>query len=182
MDAIPSYKTVAALALVMVALQVANTLTGYALNTFGLIPRSLGGLPGLLLSPWLHGSWLHLLSNLLPFMVLSAIVLRDGMPRYLGVSAAVILIGGLLVWSLGRSSIHVGASGWVFGMWAYILACAWFHRSFSNIAAALFVFAFYGGMAWGFLPRHGVSFESHLAGALAGIAAARLLVARRQPA
>lgn len=179
MDAISSYKTVTTLALVMVALQVANAFTGYTLNTFGLIPRRLDGLPGLLLSPWIHGSWVHLFSNLLPFVLMSAIVLRDGMSRYLCVSAAVILGGGMLVWCLGRASTHVGASGWVFGLWAYILAAAWFHRSFSNLVAALFVFAFYGGMVFGFLPERGVSFESHLAGAMAGIAVARLLVVRR---
>lgn len=181
MDAISGYKTVAMLALVMVALQVANTLTGYTLNAFGLIPRTLDGLPGVLISPWLHGSWMHLFSNLLPFVVLSAIVLRDGMSRYLVVSGAVIVIGGLLVWGLGRGSIHVGASGWVFGLWAYILASAWFHRSFGNLAAALFVFAFYGGMVFGFIPERGVSFEAHLAGAVAGLAVARALAAHRVP-
>lgn len=181
MDAIPGFKTIATLALVMVALQVANALSGYTLNTFGLAPRSLSGLPGLLLSPWLHGSWAHLIGNLLPFLVLSALVLREGMPRYGLVSAAVIVLGGLLTWCFGRSSLHVGASGWIFGLWAYLLASAWFRRSFGNLAAALFVAVYYGGMVFGFLPARGVSFESHLAGALAGIVVARLLVTR-QPA
>jgi membrane associated rhomboid family serine protease len=182
MDAIPGYKTVCALALAMLALQAANTFTGYALNSFALVPRTLGGLPGLLLSPWLHGSWFHLIGNLLPFAMLSAIVLRDGTSRYLTVSAVVIVLGGLLVWCFGRRSIHVGASGWVFGLWAYILASAWYRRSLDNLIAALFVAVFHGGMVLGFLPRHGVSFEFHLAGSLAGIAAARLLVAQRQSA
>lgn len=172
-------KVVAALMLLMLALQGLNTVTSYSLNAYGLYPRALSGLPGLLVSPWLHSSWAHLMSNLVPFVAMSAIVLREGLSKYASVSAAIIVFGGLMVWCLGRSGVHVGASGWVFGLWGFILASTWFTRSLGNIVAALAVVAFYGGMIFGFVPQQGVSFESHIAGALAGWGAAWVHTQRR---
>ncbi|WP_407316615.1 rhomboid family intramembrane serine protease [Pseudomonas sp. nanlin1] len=157
----------------MCAVQVVNTLTGYSLGVFGLLPRTIVGLPGIVTSPFLHGSWLHLIGNLLPFGVLSLMVCSDGLRRYVAVSATVILVGGGLVWVFGRGAYHVGASGWVFGLWVYVLARAWFQHSWGNLFTALVALVFYSGMLYGFIPRYGVSFESHIAGALAGYWAAR---------
>jgi membrane associated rhomboid family serine protease len=169
------YQVVAWIAGLMCLVQVLNTLSGYSFNGFGLLPRTLRGLPGIGLSPFLHGSWLHLMGNLLPFMVLSAMVLSEGVRRYLTASVLIILLGGGLVWLFGRASFHVGASGWVFGLWVYVLARAWYRHSWGNLAMAVVALVFYSGMVWGFVPRYGVSFESHLAGALAGLLTAKLL-------
>ncbi len=179
MDAFRHYKIIAALALTMIVLHLVNAISGASLNTLGLLPRSLSGVPGIVLAPLLHGSWSHLLGNLLPFCVLSALVLRDGLRRYVAASSVIIVGGGALVWLAGRDAYHVGASGWVFGLWAFTLTQAWLHRSLANVAAALFVVAFYGGMVFGVMPQQGMSFESHIAGALAGILAATLYAGPR---
>lgn len=159
----------------MAATHFLNILCGHSLSAFGLQPRSLHGLLGIAISPFLHGSIAHLMSNALPFAVLSALVLISGIQRYAAVSLMVIAIGGLLVWSFGRDANHVGASGWVFGLWGYLIGQAWFSRSIKSLAIAVLVIVFYGGMVFGFLPRHGVSFESHIFGALAGWVTAWLL-------
>ena len=169
-----TFKTIGGLATLMFGMQMANTLTGYGFNAFGLLPRSLLGLRGILISPFLHGSWMHLGGNLLPFVLLSAMVAADGLRRYLTVSLSIVVIGGLLVWVFGRYSLHVGASGWVFGLWVYILARAWYRRSWLNLLTAVAALLFYSGMIYGFVPRYGVSFESHIAGAVAGFGTARL--------
>jgi len=82
----------------------------------------------------------------------------------------IIAVGGLLVWVFGRSASHVGASGWIFGLWSLCVATAWFDRRFGNILLAVLVLFFYGSMILGVLPGDpAVSFEMHLAGAIAGV-------------
>ena len=170
------FKTIAGLALFMVALQLLNVATGYSLLAFGLVPRTLHGLFGILTSPVLHASFAHLSANLIAFLVLGTLVIIDGLNRFIAVSVIVILLGGALVWLFGFSGVHVGASGWVFGLWAYLLSRAWFHRSWSNLITAGVVAVLYGGLIFGFLPRQGVSFEGHLFGAFAGFIAAKVLL------
>lgn len=170
------FKTIAGLALFMVALQMLNVATGYSLLAFGLVPRTLHGVSGILTSPFLHASFAHLSANLIAFLVLGTLVIIDGLNRFIAVSAIVILLGGALVWLFGFSGVHVGASGWVFGLWAYLLSRAWFHRSWSNLITAGVVAVLYGGLIFGFLPRQGVSFEGHLFGAFAGFIAAKVLL------
>lgn len=172
-------RVILGLAALMVAVQVINSLTANSLLSHGLVPRTWAGLQGIVFSPFLHGSVRHLLSNLLPFMVLSWLVATEGLQRYVRVALLVMLLGGLLVWLIGRSSIHVGASGLIFGLWAYLLARAWFQRSLVSFAVALITLVGYSGLILGFIPVPGVSIESHLAGALAGIVVAWLMHSRR---
>ena len=176
MDALKGFKTIAGLAVFMVALQLLNVATGYSLMAFGLIPRTVQGLFGILTSPFLHASFAHLGANLIAFVVLGTLVMAEGLNRFITVSAIIILLGGSLVWLFGFTGVHVGASGWVFGLWAYLLSRAWFHRSWSNLLVAGVVAVFYGGLIMGFVPRQGISFEGHLFGALAGFIAAKVLL------
>ncbi len=175
MDALKGFKTIAGVAIFMVALQVLNAVTGYSLLSFGLVPRTLFGLPGILTSPFLHASFAHLSANLIPFLILGTLVIIEGFNRFLAVSAIIIVLGGSLVWLFGFKGVHIGASGWVFGLWAYILARAWFQRSWGNLVTASVVALLYGGLIFSFLPRQGVSFEGHLFGAFAGFIAAKVL-------
>ncbi len=171
-------RVILGLAAVMIAVQVINSLTANDLLSHGLVPRTWAGLQGIIFSPFLHGSVRHLLSNLLPFIVLSWLVATEGLQRYVRVVLLVTLLGGLLVWIVGRPTIHVGASGLIFGLWAYLLARAWFQRSLISFAVALVTLLGYSGLILGFIPVPGVSVESHIAGALAGIVVAWLMHAK----
>lgn len=84
-------------------------------------------------------------------------------------SAIIIGLGGALVWLFGFSGMHIGASGWVFGLWAYILSRAWFQHSWGNLITAAVVALLYGGLVFGFLPRQGISFEAISPGHLQGL-------------
>jgi membrane associated rhomboid family serine protease len=176
MDALKGFKTIAGLAIFMLALQLFNVATGYSLIAFGLVPRTLHGLGGILTSPFLHASFAHLSANLIPFLILGTLVMIDGLKRFVVVSAIIVLLGGALIWLFGFAGVHIGASGWVFGLWAYLLSRAWFHRSWGNLIIAGIVALLYGGLIFGFFPRQGVSFEGHLFGAFAGFIAAKVLL------
>lgn len=174
-----SLRVILGLAAVMVAVQVINTLTGNSLLYHGLFPRTLSGLQGIVFSPFLHGSVRHLLSNLLPFVVLSWLVATEGLQRYVRVALLVSLLGGLMVWVIGRPVMHVGASGLIFGLWTYVLARAWYQRSLMSFGIAIVALVGYSGLIFGFIPVPGISVESHLCGALAGIFVAWVMHSKR---
>jgi membrane associated rhomboid family serine protease len=159
----------------LVVVQVVNSFTGNSLVHHGLVPRTVSGLQGIVFAPFLHGSVRHLLSNLVPLAVMSWLVMSEGVERYLRVAVLIVVISGLLVWCFGRSSIHVGASGLIFGLWGYVLARAWYQRSIVSVLIALFVVVTYSSLVFGFIPVPGVSFEGHIAGTIAGIFVAWLM-------
>lgn len=161
------------LAGMMVAVYVFNWVLQGWLYQYGLVPRQLNSLPGIYVAPFLHGSLAHLINNLVGLFIFSSLLFVHSLRRYLWSSFFIITLTGLLVWCFGRSALHIGASGWIFGLWALTIATAWFDRRFLNILIALVVVFFYGGMMWGVLPTDPrVSFESHLFGAIAGVACA----------
>ena len=157
------------------AVEVLNGFMGHRLNVWGILPRTTQGLIGIPLSPVLHGSFNHVLSNTIPLLVLGTLVGLRGSQVLVGVSLFIILVGGTAVWLLGRSAIHVGASGLVFGYFGYLVASGWYDRRPSTILAAIAVVVLYGGLLFGLLPTQSfVSWEAHLFGLMAGVLAARL--------
>jgi membrane associated rhomboid family serine protease len=148
----------------------------------GIQPRSTEGIDGILWSPFLHGGFAHLISNTIPFAILSGLTLVRGVRRYVSASAIIIVLGGLLVWlfAIGSNENHIGASGWVFGLFGFLIASAWFEKRPLSIGLAIVALALYGStILFGFLPRPGLSWEGHLFGFVAGVAAARILTTRR---
>ncbi len=156
---------------------------GARLDAFGIHPRTLWGLVGIPLAPWLHVGFGHLVANSLPFLVLGWFVMLRGVRQFFGVSLVITLLGGAAVWLLGRGNVHLGASGLIFGYLGFLLLRGWFDRTFWGVLGSLAVLGLYGGMVWGVLPSHpGVSWESHLFGFAAGVFAAWLTRSRRAPA
>ena len=166
-----------------------------SLNRYGLSPMALpyrwlsefepslpylaGSLRGILLSPLLHGSFSHLMSNTFPLLLLGGFVAIRGAKTIIGVSLLVIVLGGLLVWIVGRPAVHIGASGLVFGYFGFLVAQGWYERSIVSIVVAVGVLLLYGGIIFGVLPQSGfISWEGHLFGLVAGVLAARM--SRRQ--
>jgi membrane associated rhomboid family serine protease len=164
---------IAAISAIMIAVHVIDLVLGGFLKSFGIHPREMGTAYTILTAPWLHGDFAHLGSNLSGLIVLGFLCLLNGIRYFLKASLLIIVITGALVWLFGREANHIGASGWIFGLWSLAIAWGWFNRSWRNIAISIAVVFFYGGMVFGVLPTQGyVSFESHLFGALAGIFAA----------
>jgi membrane associated rhomboid family serine protease len=104
---------------------------------------------------------------------LAGLCLLEGVAYFVRASAIILFVSGVLLWLFGRDGVHIGASGWIFGLWSLTIVRAWFQRSYTNIFIALAVILLYGGLAWGMLPSGGsISFEGHIFGALSGVAAA----------
>ena len=151
--------------------EVVNLIFGYELNRFGIIPREIIGLRGLILSPFLHGSINHLVLNTAPLFILGLLVISRGVGAFLVLTIAVSIIGGLGVWSFGQpSTVHVGASGVIFSYFGFLLFKGFFDKKLKALLVSVGVFIIYGGMIWGVFPgTPGVSWEGHLFGFLAGV-------------
>ena len=156
-----------------------NLILGRALSQWGILPRTLRGLAGIPLAPFLHSGIRHLLLNTPPLAFLGALIIfsegENGRRAFMKTTAFVILAGGAALWLAGRPSIHLGASGLVFGYFGYLTAGGIFKRKLSAAAAALAAVASYGGILWGLAPTlPGVSWEGHLFGLAAGGLAAKI--------
>lgn len=188
----PAVVTMGVLAALMVVIQAVNSLApGLELNrSFGLIPRRLSGLDGVLFAPLLHGNWWHLLSNLVPFVIFGLLLFAGGVRQFVVVTALVWLLGGLALWLVGPSAVTIGMSGVIFGWLAYLLARGLFTRNIGQLLIGLVLLVLYGGMLISgilgaavrdFAGVSGVSWQGHLCGALAGVLAAFLVAKADAP-
>ncbi len=161
----------------MWAIEILDLFLGGALNQFGIRPRSVVGLRGILFAPFLHGSLFHLMANTVPFIILGWLVMLRRTSDFWPVTIIVTLVAGLGTWLFAPSlTVHIGASGVVFGYLGFLISRGYFERSFGAIALSLVVGLLYGGMIWGVLPGQlGISWQGHLFGFLGGILAAQLL-------
>ncbi|MEZ4775062.1 MAG: rhomboid family intramembrane serine protease [Bacteroidia bacterium] len=144
-------------------------LTGKSFSFLGILPRKLAGLPGIVLSPFIHGDLGHITSNSIPIFVLSA-GLFIFYQKIAGQVLSILWLGtGIWVWIAARSSFHIGASGLVYALVFFLFFSGVFRKETQSMAIALIVALFYGSAVWGILPiQEGVSWESHLFGACVG--------------
>jgi membrane associated rhomboid family serine protease len=168
--------------LLLYLIEIINTVMLHSLNrTFGLRPRSLDGFLDILTFPLLHANLAHLLSNTLPLIIFGFLVFLSGVRVFVTALASSWLGSGVVVWLIGGFNVTVGASGLVFGLFAFLLVRGFFNRSWWQILLSAVLFMAYGGILFGVLPTVAsfVSWQAHLGGALGGVAAALLLGTRR---
>ena len=184
----PALITVGSLAVLITLIQVLNALwsPAYRLTSeFGIAPRSVHGLTGVLTAPLLHVSWPHLLSNVVPLLIFGFLILVGGVRQFVAVTMLVWLVSGLGVWLIGpTNSVTVGASGLVFGWLAYLISRGAFTRQLGQIAIGVVLLVLWGGLFWTGIVRvvaadlvgvQTISWQGHLFGALAGVLAAFLV-------
>ncbi|MEZ2389825.1 rhomboid family intramembrane serine protease [bacterium RCC_150] len=162
----------------LVVIEVLNTaLLGSLNRTFGLRPRSLDGVFDILTFPLLHANFGHLLSNALPLVIFGFLVFLSGLRVFLTALAFSWLGSGLMVWFFGGGGVTIGASGLVFGLFAFLLVRGFFNHSWWQILLSAVLFLLYGGILLGMLPTvmGFVSWQAHLGGAIGGVLAAVLL-------
>ena len=147
------------------------------LDANGIRPRDVDGLEGILFSPFLHGGFGHLIGNTIPFVVLGVVIGLGGLVRVGLVTAIVMVVGGLGTWLVGpEGTIHVGASGVVFGYATYLLARGIYTRRPLHLGTGVLVLLVFGTtLLFGLVPTPGVSWQGHLFGAIGGVVAARLV-------
>ena len=136
----------------------------------GVYPRKLSGLQGILFSPLIHGGWKHLINNSMPVFLLSLALFYFYRDIAYKIWLLIYLIGGVLLWGVGREAYHIGASGLVYGLAAFLFLSGIIRRVRSLTAISLLVVFWYGSMWWGLLPiDFDVSFEAHITGAVSGV-------------
>lgn len=174
----------ASLVLVLYGVFYLNLFLGGILNGFGILPRTGRGLIGILLSPLLHYNLAHLTANAVSLFLLLVILFLHREYKPDQTLASIWLLSGFGTWLIGRAwngaqpIVHIGASGVIYGLVTYLVAAAWWLRSWTSAVWAIVLLFLYGGIFYGMLPQRGfISWEGHLCGAIAGI-----LTARRQHA
>ncbi|MBU2979184.1 rhomboid family intramembrane serine protease [Alteromonas sp. C1M14] len=166
-------KLLAAIAGLLIIIEVINVLTANSLNQFGVLPRALPYLPYIFTAPLLHGSVGHLTANLVPLLLFMWLSLQWGNRTFWLTTLTICIIGGLGVWLFGRSAMHIGASGMVYGYFGFLLLAGFRTRRAPYIVISVLVAILYGGMLFGILPtRAFVSFEYHFFGFVGGLIAA----------
>ena len=181
-DRANGFVLVAVMAGLMWLAEIVDAIVGHRLDQYGIEPRDSDGLVGIAASPFLHAGFDHLVSNTVPFLVMGFVIAFGGLVRVAAVTLIVAVVGGLGTWLVApASTIHIGASGIVFGYGAYLISRGFFDRSVVDIAIGLVVAVVWGGaLLGGLLPQDGISWQGHLFGALGGILASRALTRPRE--
>ena len=162
---------------------VVNSLLGGALLTLGVIPRTTIGLRGILFAPFLHGSLNHIVANSVPFLALGWMVMLRDERHFIPVTLAGMVVSGLMAWLLGApGTVHIGASGVIFGYLGFLMLTGWYTRSFGSILLSLVVTLVWGSLVLGVLPgAPGISWQAHIGGFLGGVFAARAFRTSSRP-
>ncbi len=140
---------------------------------YGLYPRDINGLRGILLAVFIHSDWKHLFNNSVPLLILGWAVFYFYREVAWRVILWVILMGGFWTWISARESFHIGASGLLYGLFAFLLFSGFIRRNTQLLSISFLVAFLYGSLVWGLLPiDYKTSWESHLWGFIAGAALA----------
>jgi membrane associated rhomboid family serine protease len=162
--------------------QIIQYLGLFDFSPYGNWPHHVEGLKGIIFSPFIHGSFEHLISNTLPILVLLTVLLNAYPDVGLFVLVFIHLASGALVWLLAPDNgIHIGISGIIYGIAAFLIASGIFRKDKTSVSIAIVVTLVYGGMVFGFIPKEGVSWQSHLYGAISGAFIAFVLRGRHLP-
>ena len=147
------------------------------LNHFGIRPHDVSGLQGILFSPFLHGNIQHAAANTIPFIILGALILIDGVSFFVAVSFGVMILSGLGTWFIGSpDQVHIGMSSIVFGYFGYLLSAGWYSQNPMRFMLGLGVALWYGlSFMYALVPQIGISWQGHLCGLLAGFFMGRVL-------
>ena len=143
---------------------------GYNFTPFGVKPREISGLAGIIFSPFIHSTLSHLWHNSVPTLVLIAGLFYFYKPVAWQVLFWIVLGSGLGTWLIGRDAYHIGASGVVYGLASFLFFKGIWSKHYRLTAFSLIVVFLYGSLIWGTMPiRDGMSWEGHLSGFLTGL-------------
>lgn len=143
-----------------------------SITQWGIVPRelSISSFLGIILSPFIHGSFSHIIANSIPLFVL--IVVLTATYRRLAVRVILwsVILGGSLVWSFARGGTVIGASGLIFALMGFLISNVIFRKDIKSFAIALLIFIIYGGCLMGIFPNDShISWEGHLFGLISGV-------------
>ncbi|MFC3907743.1 rhomboid family intramembrane serine protease [Legionella dresdenensis] len=177
-----NYPVLAGILIVLWGAFFLEALSGYRLLYLGIRPRHLSGLPGIVFAPLLHANFNHLFFNTIPLIVLSNFLLIDGLNYFLAVTAVITLISGVLIWCFAKPGVHVGASAVITGYWGLLVTDVYNQGTLTALILGAICIYYFAGIFLGIFPRaKGVSWEGHLFGLAAGIAASFIVTGNSLP-
>lgn len=163
------------LIVLMWVIQMVQSLFWTGIGRYGILPRDVHGLVGILFAPWIHHGWWHLVGNSIPFLVLGTLIQFKNTVIFWEATLLITIISGFGTWLLGSPGYHAGASGLVLGYWSFLIADAWFQRSLKAILMGSVTLILYSGFIYVlFHVRPDISWSGHLSGVMAGIVVAKL--------
>jgi len=168
-------------AFLMIAVKTTESLENVNWFFLGIHPLKIEGLLGILTMPFIHADWKHLWNNLPSFIILSVGVFYFYRPIGYKIFFTIYFLANILLWCVARHSWHVGASGLIYGLAAFLFISGIFRRYIPLLAITLLVAFLYGSMVWGLFPWHQFvtySWEGHFWGSFAGIVSA--IIYRKQ--
>jgi membrane associated rhomboid family serine protease len=165
---------VAVLVAIMWCVEVIDSISGGDLERHGIAPHDPDAIAAIAAAPFLHAGWGHLIGNTIPFLILGCAIALSGLMRVVWVTIIVAVVAGLGVWIFAPAgTVHIGASGLVFGYASYLIFRGLFSRSVMHIVVGLVVVVLYGStLVFSLVPRDGISWQGHLFGAIGGLLAA----------
>lgn len=160
----------ALLILLLIVIEYLEHYTGKSFVKYGVLPRTVQGLKGIICSPFIHSDWKHLINNAIPIFVLLSVLTFF----YRTIANEVLLwswlMSGLWLWAIGRDSYHIGASGMLYALASFLFFSGLIRKHTRLMAISLVVVFLYGGMIWGIFPmKSHISWEGHLSGGFAGL-------------
>lgn len=148
---------------------IADSVLPFDFTRFGIVPRTLTGLRGIVFAPFLHANLSHIISNSLPFLILGALLFSFYEKKAVKMLLISALLSGVLVWIFARPAVHIGMSGVIYAMASFLIFAGLFRKDFLSFIISLVVLVLYGGLIWGIFPNNFyVSWEGHISGAVAG--------------
>ncbi|WP_372650910.1 rhomboid family intramembrane serine protease [Draconibacterium sp.] len=144
--------------------------SGLSFVEFGIFPRHINGLQGILFSPFIHSDFSHLISNSLPFFILGFMLIYFYRRISYRIFFLLYILSGISTWFMGREAWHIGASGVVYALAAFHFVSGVIRSDVRLLTLSAIVVFLYGGLVWGLLPiRPEISWEGHLSGAIFGV-------------
>lgn len=183
-DRMGAFGPLVGLVAIMWVAEMVDVVLGGRLDGLGIEPRDADGLIGVGLAPFLHAGFGHLIANTIPLLLMGFAIALGGLARVVGVTVVVGLVSGLGTWLIAPAgTVHIGASGLVFGYATYLISRGIFSRNLVHLAlGAVIVLVFGTVLLGGLIPEDGVSWQAHLFGAIGGVIAARMLTRDRAAA
>lgn len=156
------------LVLIIWIVEIIEFSSGMRFTRYGIYPRDVNALTGIVTAPFIHSDWKHLISNSFPLFALSTMMVVFYKRLIIATYIGILLLTGLSVWLFARESYHLGISGIVYGLIGFIFWAGIFRDNTRSIILSLVILIAYSGYFQGLTPEEGVSWESHLFGAMSG--------------
>ena len=147
----------------------------FPLYQYGIVPRDINSLGGIIFAPFIHANLLHVIANSSGLLILGYIFFITEKNSGWSTFTSILILSGIGTWIIGRgNTVHIGASGLVYGLIGYLIFRGFYQKKLVTIIISGGIFLFYGGSLWGILPsKFYISWEGHLSGFIAGILVAK---------